>query len=178
MKKLLVRGLACCVAIVSSIGACSSSVAVTTNPMSGTDGAPVVLDAGVVADVPGATGMDVGVATRDASSDDGGPPADGGMCVDFGRPAFDTSCASDGECTSVFAGTLCPGYNCVCPAGRSIGPRDLPRYQTLASSVPRGAGPFCSCPALGRSYCVAGQCIWCANFASPGENPSGCRDGG
>lgn len=178
MKHLLLRTLPYCCGIALSTDACSSSVGVAVDGTSDAGGTTAVHDAGFMTDGAPSTGIDARDAERDASPGDTGAAADGGACVDFGHPVFDSSCASDAECVSVYAGTLCPGYNCVCAAGRSIIAREVPRYEALASSVPRGTGPFCSCPALGRSRCVAGQCVWCSNFSSSVGNPPGCGDGG
>ena len=159
------RVLPCRAAILLCLAGCSSSVGVAADGTPAADGTVASTDASLDADARTSPGTD---------DPDGAPPTDAGTCVDFGAPVFDTTCASDADCVSVYGGTLCPGYNCVCAAGRSINAREIPRYQTLAASVPRGAGPFCSCPALGRSRCAAGQCVWCSNFASDGGNPVGC----
>lgn len=98
-------------------------------------------------------------------------------CVGIDVSAFDRSCETDSDCIAVFAGVLCAGYNCICPAGGAINAADDARYRALVSSVPPGPGPYCQCPYLGDARCLQRQCAFCVSPPDP-NSPPGCVDGG
>lgn len=114
----------------------------------------------------------------DGGSKEGGTvsSSDGGTCVNIDVSNFDTSCTADSDCIEVTPGTICAGYTCIC-GGASISAADQARYDALLASVPRGEGPGCNCPAFGIPRCLQSQCVLCATFPNPHEDPR-CPDGG
>lgn len=86
---------------------------------------------------------------------------DGGGCVVLDPASFDTSCQVDSDCELIFAGTLCPGWECLCDNNAAINVASMSAYGQLFRSV-SSMGPACECPistALGGASCVAQECV-------------------
>jgi|HubBroStandDraft_2_1064218.scaffolds.fasta_scaffold56157_3 hypothetical protein len=131
-------------------------------------------DASVVAVADGAgptfsiPGPDVDVIADDF--DGGGEVVgnpDGGGCVVLDPASFDTSCQVDSDCETIFAGTLCPGWECLCDENAAISLASASSYIQLFRSVPPTGLP-CECPAstvIGSASCVAQECVLTRNSA-------------
>jgi hypothetical protein len=116
------------------------------------------------------------------SGADGGNSSDastnqGDVCVDLETTSFDTSCNADTDCIGIYAGTLCSGYNCICPTA-TINASSEPAYGAMRAKVPSGKS-VCTCPLFGTPHCIMSECVFCPNPGlKPMSLPPGCPDGG
>jgi len=132
----------------------------------------------IVASLLAACGGQVAGSDGGTSNDGATTQGDGGICVDIETSAFDTSCNADPDCIGIYAGSLCAGYNCICPVS-SISATSQAAYDATLAKVTKGSGPVCNCPAFGTSHCIASQCVFCPTPASnPPSYPPGCPDAG
>jgi formylglycine-generating enzyme required for sulfatase activity len=100
-----------------------------------------------------------------------------GACVRIEPSGYDVSCQKDTDCVTVYSGSICPNYGCLCGGNAAINVSGQASYgaaySSALSSVPNNA-PSCSCPSVGAA-CVAGICRPCD--PSSGEC-TGSNDGG
>ncbi len=91
----------------------------------------------------------IGACPTDA---DAGAPCSAGSIV---AASYDQSCASDSDCTAIYAGDLCS--SCFCPTA-AINQGGLAAYQAAFAAAQTGPGD-CECPEFPPPVCNAGQCV-------------------
>jgi formylglycine-generating enzyme required for sulfatase activity len=100
-----------------------------------------------------------------------------GGCVRIDTSGYDVSCQKDTDCVTVYSGSICPNYGCLCPGNAAINVSGQASYEAAYSSALSSVSsnqPGCSCPSVGAA-CVAGICTSC------GQSSGGCagsNDGG
>ncbi len=86
-----------------------------------------------------------------------------GGCLRIDTSGYDVSCQKDTDCVTVYSGSICANYGCLCGGNAAINVSGQDSYETAyssaLSSVPNN-GPACSCPAVAAA-CVAGICTSC-----------------
>ena len=103
------------------------------------------------------------------SSQGGSSGAGGEVCVEVSTSNLETSCQSDGDCTTVPTGQVCSD-TCYCGGDTPINVSSKATWQQEVSGLPQNSGP-CSCPLEIPPRCLDGTCGFCKGLPS---DPPAC----